>query len=546
MNAAEFSPPASARPAASSARTSKARTTRSAVVFFALHAATWLAAALQVGIDADSDNLLCVALVVASASLTFAYLQASRSLRDMPMSSTALLGLCMTTQWGALVGQSTLWDSLTANLRVPLQTFGFLLGFQLVAIAAHWVTRHWALPAAARRFVPEHLLAPLGIFRTPAPAALWSMGVLGLLATLAAGESEAGILAKVAAAFAAFAWAPFAIPLLHRRHGDAYCRMALQAPMLALFAVSAVLLGLALNARSVMLVGVMTGLLLYGLALLDDDRPFGWSQLRGPALLILLGVLLFEPLTYFMTAVQVARDQRAKISKVEMIRHTWDVLHDPLAVRRERDSIKTASRVDAYDEYYFRSSMLGRLVETKFHDNAFFMVEDVSPLERRLIADDAVDRVLAVLPYPVLKELGLERSKYVTLYSAGDVLANLRLGVDLGGFRTGSMFAQGIAIFGLWTPFLYFLVCIPVFVAWDILARPGPRGGAALMSVVGMLLVYRVFTYGIVTESVGNIAGLLIRNQLQNLLAYALLFHLTGLIWRPFNAPAPADAGAIA
>jgi hypothetical protein len=200
----------------------------------------------------------------------------------------------------------------------------------------------------------------------------------------------------------------------------------------------------------------------------------------------------------------------------------------------------------AYDEYYFKSSIVGRLVETKFHDNSFFMVQDISPLESRWVAEDAMDRVWSILPYPVLKWLGQERSKYATLYSAGDLLIYLRYGFNLGGFATGSMFAQGIAIFGVWTPFLYFLVCIPVFIAWDVLSRPGSSEKPAVLSLIGMLLVYRLFAYGIVTESIGNIAGVLLRFQLQNVLLYALVFALTRSIWKPFDARARLGNGAMA
>jgi hypothetical protein len=123
----------------------------------------------------------------------------------------------------------------------------------------------------------------------------------------------------------------------------------------------------------------------------------------------------------------------------------------------------------------------------------------------------------------------------------GDLLANLRLGVEIGQFRTGSMFGQAIGIFGVWTPFLYFLVCIPVFIVWDVLAFRSRAGGQAVISVIGMLLIYRVFANGIVSESLGSIAGMLLRFQVQNVLLYALVFAATRAIWAPFKADA-ADA----
>jgi hypothetical protein len=533
-NSGDCSPRPADEPSAAAALT------RAGFAFFALHVLTWLAGIAQLLIDYGYDNLICTCFVMVSSSATFIYLRVTRALREVPLSAVAVLGLCITTQWGALFAQSVLLDSLTANLRVPLQTFGYLLGFQLTALAAHWVSRRMAGLMAARRLVAEVLFVPLGVFRVPSVQALWCMGLVGLIATLGAGSGEGGLLSKVAAGFGVVALSPFVIPLLSARLGPTYARMGRQWPYILAFALAVALMGLAFNARAQMLGGVVTGMLLYAIVVLNDERPFRLVQLKYLGGALMAVAVLTQPLSYFFNAMQAARDQRDKISRVEMIKYTLEKLQDPVAVKREVDRMSNAAVTGAYDEYYFKFSMLGRLVETKFHDNAFYMVQGVSPVESHMLADDAMDRVWAILPYPVLKWLGQERSKFVTLYSVGDLLANLRLGLELGAFVTGSMFAQGIAIFGVWTPFLYFLICLPVFVVWDVLARPGQIGEQATVSVIGMLLIYRLFAYGIVTESIGNIVGVLLRSQLQNVLLYALVFAATRLIWKPFDANAPA------
>ena len=505
--------------------------------FGVLYGSTWLSAVLQLGIDASGDNLVCVAFVVLSATLTFLYIQRSQAMREVPLSTVAVLGLCMTTQWGALVGQSVLGDSLTANLRVPLQTFGYLLGFQLVAISAHWVSRRLAAFMAMRR-VGADLLAPLGVFQVPSVAAMWAIGLFGLAATLVGKGGDAGLMGKIADGFSVFIWAPFVIPLLAVRYGRDYCALRRQLPALAAFAAVVMLVGLALNARAFMLTGVLTAVLLFALFVLDDDRPLRLRQVRWVAMAVLAGALLFQPLSYFFTAMQVARAERDKLSRLELVKHTIAVLQDPAAIRRESNRMLMDADVGAYDEIYFRTSMIGRLVETKFHDNGFYMVQGSSPLESRLVGEDAWDRVLSILPFPVLKWMDLERAKYVSLYSAGDMLANLRLGLELGSFRTGSMFAQGIAIWGVWAPFLYFLLCIPVFIAWDMLSRSARGGAVGVISLIGLVLIYRLFAYGIVAESVSNLLGSLLRFQAQTILFYSLVFALTRLVWKPFD-PAP-------
>jgi hypothetical protein len=514
--------------------------------FLMLHLLTWLAAVAQFFIDGHYDNLLAVALVVCSSSASFLYVQRTRALADVPLSAMAVIGLCMTTQWGALVGQSLSGDSLTASLRVPLQTFGYLIGFQFVTLSAHWLSRRFTSFAATRSGIAEKLVRPLGVFRIPSVHTVWFIGCLGLLAILGGRAGQGTLSGKIADGVAVFAWAPFALPLLHARFGEAYCRFRLHLPLMIGFGGLATALALAFNGRSLMLVGVVTAALLMLFSLLSDEQPFKWKRLRTLALVTLLTVLIFQPLDYVVMAMQVARAERAQLSGVEMIEHTFRVANDPVAVQRERDAGVTASVTAAYDENYFSHPMIGRLVVTKHHDNGFFMVEGISAVESRMVAEDARDRILSILPYPVLLWMDLGRAKWVTFYSAGDVLTDIRLGDGTGYFRAGSMLAQLIAIFGVWTPFLYALICIPVFIFWDLLSEPGAAGRPARMSLVGMLLIYHVFSTGIVSDSISTQFGILLRFQLQNVLLYALIFGLTRRVWQPFDpisAPgsAPAD-----
>jgi hypothetical protein len=514
---------------------------RADAAFAALHLLTWLALAIQLFVDFSYDNIVGALCVVASSSATFLYIRRTDALHEVPLSSFAVLGLCFTTQWGALVGQAFLRDSMTANLRVPLQTFGYLLGFQLVAIASHWVSRRVAIFMTTRAVVADMLIKPLGLFRVPPVQAIWAVGIMGLASIVGAYAGEASILGKISDGFRPLAWAPFVIPLLAQRMGSAYCDIRKHALPLVGFVGLAVLLGLAVNSRSLMLVGVVTAALLFLLYLLGDERPFQWQQLRFVAYALLLTLLLYVPVSYVVKATEIAREQRDKLSRLDMIKHTLQVLQEVIVSPPRENLPQGRLETGAYDERYFDSNVLGRLVETKFHDNGFFMVEGVSPLESRLIADDAADRVWAVLPFPVLKWLGLERTKYATLYSAGDLLSYLRLGQELGSFRTGSMFAQSIAMFGVWTPLLYFLFCIALFFVWDILGRTGRHGAPAVVSVIGMLLVYRIFANGLVSESISGQLGLLLRFQFQNVLLLALVFAATRIVWKSFEPHATVE-----
>ena len=508
--------------------------TRASASFVGLHVVTIFSSILQLVIDRSYDNLLVNVIILLSSTVTFAYLQRTRALDEVPLSSFALLGLCITTQWGALVGQSLMWTPVAANLRVPVRTFAYLAGFQAVAITAHLVSRRLAVLMAARKMIADHILTPMGLFKIPVPAALWFIGAIGLAATAGAGSDLGAAGSKVAGGFGVLAWAPFTIPALYIRLGPAYCNLKRQLSYLVVYIAAAVLVGAALNARSVMFVGALTGMLLYLLVLLNDKRPFRWQSLKWAAGIAITGAALFQPLTDFALAIQVAREYRGRVSALEMVNETFLAMTNANALRQTRDKFFVDATVGIYDEFYFASPLLARFVETKFHDNSFFLVENVRPLESSLILEDALDRIWAILPYPVLKMMDKEKSKYVLQYSAGDYLSYVRFGSLLGGFKTGSVFAQIIAIFGEWTPVAYFLLCIPIFIFWDSLAKVTAAG--PVVSVIGMLVIYRLFAYGIASESLSNFVGQMLRNHLQNVLLYTVLFSISRVVWKPYQA----------
>ena len=512
--------------------------TRSDAAFIGLHAISLIACALQFFLSRSYENVLSVLIVLLSATVTFVYLRQTKAINEVPLSSFAVLGLCVTTQWGALVGQSLTWSPMAENLRVPLLTFSYLAMFQMVAISAHFVSWRLAFFMAARKVVSENLLKPLGLFDVPVPPALWTIGIIGLSGIVVSGTGEGGVGDKIAGAAGVLAWAPFAIPALYVRLGAEYCNLRRQLAYLGLYVGAAVVVGAALNFRSVMFVGALTAILLHTLFLLIDDRPFETRSLKWAAGAILVCAVLFQPISDFAYAVQIAREFRGKLSPVEMVKETFYAMTNSIDIQRTRDKYATEAQTKVYDEYYFKSPILARFVETKFHDNSFFLTENARPLESRLIADDIVDRIWAILPYPVLKAIGKEKSKYVLQYSAGDYISYLRFGSELGSFRVGSALAQLVAVFGMFAPFAYFVLCIFIFIFWDSLSLVGSRGAA--ISVVGMLVIYRLFAYGIVSESVSTFVGLLLRNHLQNVILYLLLYYATRLVWKPYRERDPA------
>ena len=199
-------------------------------------------------------------------------------------------------------------------------------------------------------------------------------------------RTEAGVGNKLVAGFIFLAWAPFVIPVLHQRYGDAYCNSQRQWAGLALYYTAAAGVGLAVNYRYVLFAGVTTALLLYLLLALGDERPAQRIKLWRLALFVAAGLLALGYGADLVTAMAIARKYRGDASVFAMIQETLYSLLDTDTLQLYRDADEQAVRSQVYDERYIANPVVARFVETKFHDNLFFLSQNLQPAE---IADSA-------------------------------------------------------------------------------------------------------------------------------------------------------------
>jgi len=107
----------------------------------------------------------------------------------------------------------------------------------------------------------------------------------------------------------------------------------------------------------------------------------------------------------------------------------------------------------------------------------------------------------------------------------GDYLSYLGGAGDLGGFKTGSGFGQGMAMFGYFFPLLYFCLCPILFWSVDLLSYRAAQGGM-LVSALGMLGIWRMFQYGITAESLQYLFMAVVRGLPQNIVMFLLTLTL--------------------
>jgi hypothetical protein len=503
-------------------------------IFISLIALTLVAFPLQCLIEGSAENIAAVCLVMTSAIGVLLYVGVSDGLNTQPLSTIAILGYCVTTHLGALIVQTASWTPLISYLYSPLYTFAVIVFYQWIAILVHTAYRYFSSPKRSDTGFFRSLSGWIGLYRIPSAGALWFMGSVGL-ASFFLSRFE-GVAGKIGQAFNFLTWAPFLIPFFLREIGDSYCNARRSKFMLVAFTGAIGVLGLAVNARQIMFIGVLTIGVLYLFAGMRSKELVTRKMLQKVGMVAILLAIVAVPLSNLATAMAIARGWRGKISPVAMIQTTYHIWRRPALLAAYRAETAAHSRYLPYDERYVANPGLARLVSTKFIDNSLHFAGTLkSDAAKARLLEVSGQFAWAVLPEPVLNRLHIKLDKEGLTYSMGDYLAYMSRGIPLGGHKTGSMFAQGQALLGPFFPILYAALCLLLFGVMDLLIIRH-RDAPATICTLGMLEIWWYFNQGIHYEALHSVFAFFARNLEQMILIYAIVFAMARVVQQNTNA----------
>jgi hypothetical protein len=512
---------------------------RSVFISNIIFVVAFLSFGAQFFIDFSVLNISAACIVLTSSLITLLYFRCSDAYFHYPLSSFAIFGLLVTTQFGALVAQFILWTSLTKDLRVPIETFSYLFMFQMTAILAHVFYRMLANTKNTKPSIVRYTLDKLGLYQTPSILVVWVMGLIGLAGALLArgGGSDSS---KVATGIQFIMWFPFIIPIYRARFGEAYCNAKLNYVLLGLYTLLVLAIGIIFNARGFMLNGIVTLISVLFLETLRSKGNFTSSELFKIFLLLVAGAIASVPLSDLSTAMVVARADRGKVSDFKVAQNAIDVLTIKRELIKEyREHGKIDSAHSSYDESYVQNPLLARFAMTKFADNMFYFGGKLNETQVEDLTQFSFNSFSTIVPAPLLKIkwLGVDVDKTQYEFSTGDYMVMLATGIPVGGYKTGSAFGQGFAIFGYFYAIIYFFICIVLFYLKDLYSYKTSTG-AVIIAPIGLFGLYSLFLVAINTESIKLFVLDIVRNTPQSIILYLSIFHFARLVdwvWRSLS-----------
>lgn len=498
--------------------------TRLEFVFRVLMGVLALCLCIQLVVDPSYENMISVVLVCLSLSGLALYLRLSRPFVDTPVSSLSLVGFGMTSMLAALVSQSAQATSFIQLLRDPVLTFSVLSMTMVTAIAMHWCYRRFGPFHAPRDGLARHILSPMGLHDVPYPALLWCMGVIGLGPLVSGSASIGDVGGKFFQAFEFLVWAPFLIPVFWRQFGPTYCNLKAQLPLLAVFAGVIVVIAIGRNARQLMFIGPVIAALIYFVIAMRDPSPMPRKSIVRVLTAAVLGMVAIVLVADLATAMVLVRDKREGASTKEMIKETFYALQDRQRILEYRQQGHLKAVTHRYDEAYLSNPVLNRLSETKFHDNMLYFGNRMDVGQKDEILDALGNKVLSIFPQPLLDRLDVDFRKYEHMYSMGDVYVTESIGGSLGGYYSGSLWADIWLFFGPFYVFAVAVLLLPVFIVLDALAR---FDGDHFISPLAFCMAWTLFIYGLGGDSMAAKLAFLLRDLPQRVILYALV--LAGL-----------------
>ncbi len=499
----------------------------------------------QLAISQTPENVFAAMVCAGGNSFVAFSFFRPKNLKNFPLSSWMVLLFALSNFTVPLLMKTAEFEPLDYNLKFPYLTFGYALATQLALIAGHWLYSNSQTVTRLRNRITYKVLQPLGMFKTPNEFQMWIMGFIGTAAHAVVISrpdlNEAGSpLVKACNALIPFTYAPFLMPFAFLV-SDKIDKPAKSSKLIPLYFAFTVVIALAANGRGGLIIPLVTLLMCWMLGYFSNRLPSSFRQKRLVVITALAVAILMPIISNIALAMAVARHERTTSSPVQLIQQTIKDYGDTKAINQV---ILDAQSDSTWDETYVHNPLLARFVNTKYHDNGFNDTHSLNGGDRDEYVAFLKQKSVDLLPAPVILQLGMKSDKNDQAGSGADFLHRLNTGAALGGFRTGSIVASGVFLYGIFYLPVVGIASIFMFLAADSFCairrrrsvQPGVEGSTeqirfiVVFSPAILLMVWQCVYNNFEFEAVTDWIGVLFRIMPVQVLFYFVIIKLTSLV----------------
>ena len=490
----------------------------------------------QVAIDYSFSNIFSNVFALASFAITcIVIFQTSYPKIGSAFAATIIFLIVISNTLISVIGTLLDGNSLITGLLIPVETFFHRFVFTLALLGALIISRSNAMLPARYGFSKIGSLVGTNLFLTV--RGVIGLGMIGLACLILKRFHLPGGITKFLDGFEMLLWAPFIliVPPYSKLANAKWIKWFLIVLYIVLAGIS-----LASNSRMGMVAPVAVIASVWIVALLLGKISITMKMLQKAFLLGIAGLFILGIFVDLSYAILVSRESRGERSVGEQFQKTIQAFNDKEAL--ENYKLKNAEYFsdkggsdEVWLEAYVSNPFLQRFIQIKFDDNCFYRVNTFDLNEKALLKDAMIDKVLVLLPTPLLELLDIKLDKIaVNSYSMGDLIDYIYGGGTLGHFVVGSLPAHAYAVFGWWYPVVMMAIYTIIFIIFNGLLSVIDRDGKdkQLTSTLGLVLPFSMF-FIIAYESVSTALSIIVRGAWQILLVYWIalwILRLTGVI----------------
>lgn len=482
------------------------------------------------------ENLVgCVMMIICYVIFVNLFLKTSIII-NFPFAFIMLLSMFM---YRFLPIPATLLEGIPVSygMQIPIKTF--LLETILFFISS--CAFYFATINNNRNNLVQKIFKKLGFYKPTNSRTLWIIGIIACLIriiTFSMGQISIGnVLGKILMPFTTFMYTPMLLFFHGLYTGKYEEKPNFKQPIIWIYLIFISVLNLAANSRESLIEPIGIIALLYMIYLCINNISL--NNIMSPRRIIpilLVSFISLNLLTIASDAILSVRDNRTEFNFIELIELTFDKIGD---LHEEDDDYMKNSYIPPYEagwtETYLSNFILNRYANMRISDETLYLGERIIRSNNtEIMLEDFINRIVLILPQPLIDILGFDINKENYQFSRGDALyvySGIGSSYNFGGYRVTSHIGDGITTFG----YLYFLIQFLVFyIVFKLLNcySYNEKNNTVVYSVYGLFSLYTCLNIfrnanGMIGEI--NFIG---RNYWQEIILFMIIFIFAKFISR--------------
>lgn len=436
---------------------------------------------------------------------------------------TAVMTSIFIYRWLPLIATFIEGKPISYCLEIPYITYSVETVMYLIAVCAYL----YVIKTSSKMSFFQRLNLKLGLFDSYHPLTLWVLGLIGLYAftsKMLEGSSELGdVGGKFLNGLMYLQYVPlvFIFPDLCKLPQNKTNKI-----LAFLWSLLLIVMGIASNGRKNMIAAFFILFVLAFLHFLSKDEKM--SKIITIPRMIIIFVFLGVSLSFFQSMSRAQLATRS-IRKEVKGRDLLDATVNAYEQNDEQTDVKKSTRkyIAGWSEGYLDNDFLNRYCNIRISDESLWHAFRCNDYDCAMMRSNFVDRILYLLPSPIISFFHLDFDKSAMKGSRGDYLYSLTMNKPLfASFRVIAHSGDGFATFGLLYFPLQFIVWIFFFKLYDSfslrkVSSDSEYGVSPVYCILGLSLMFVVFNYGNGHGIVGDVS-LIIRSHWQRLFLFVL------------------------